>query len=159
MPLDQQKPLSERLLTLTAQLREQIPLAEAIDLYVTDAGDAQLTIAAPLAVNRNPHGTVFAGSAVSVAILAAWSLLDGRLRSMEGEAQLVLQRNTMAYLRPIDGPFAATARLQDESAWLRFQSMLQRKGRARIVMTSVIMCGEAEAAVFEGEFVALRAMA
>jgi thioesterase domain-containing protein len=91
-----------------------------------------------------------------LAILSAWSLVNLRLRAEGLHTRLVIQSNRMDYDAPIESDFTATAALADAMAWPLFLKMLARKGRARIVVHSVVRCGEAVGGRFDGEFVAFR---
>lgn len=140
---------------LETYLHNHIPLARAMAVRVASVAEDRLVLEAPLAPNINHHGTVFGGSAASVATLAAWSLVHVRLAAAGLPASLVIQRSTIDYLRPMAGDFAAIATLEDEAAWTQFLRMLSRRGRGRIRIETVLECAGDRAGVFEGEFVAL----
>jgi thioesterase domain-containing protein len=144
---------------IESYLRSRVPLAAALGLTVRAAGTRRVELAAPLAPNINPSETVFGGSAVAMAILAAWTLLYVRESARGSEAQLLIQRSRMSYERPIAGDFEAVCELTDESSYRRFQTTLERHGRARITLQSVLLYDGARAASFEGDFVGLRARA
>ncbi len=135
-------------------LHDHIPLARAMAVRVASVAEDRLVLEAPLAPNINHHATVFGGSAASVAILAAWSLLHVRLHAAGLPASLVIQSSTINYLRPMAGDFSAIATLQDEAAWSQFLRVLTRRGRGRIRIGAVLECAGDRAGVFEGEFVA-----
>ena len=80
-------------------LYDRIPLSRAMGVTVLRADLTRVELAAPLAPNLNPHATVFGGSGVSLAILAAWTVLELRERAAGGDAQLVIQRSGMHYER------------------------------------------------------------
>lgn len=141
---------------LEKYLHSNIPLSEMMGVQVKVATPEQVLLAAPLALNINHHQTVFGGSGAVLATLAAWTLLQVRLKHEQIEAQLVIQRSTMEYDRPIRGDFEAVSRFADEAAWNRFRSMLGRRGRARITMNAYLLHGELEMGSFVGDFVALR---
>jgi thioesterase domain-containing protein len=140
-------------------LHQHIPLSLAMQVSVADVAPHEVLLCAPLAPNINHMGTVFGGSASTLAILAAWALLQTRLDSAGIAAHLVIQRNTMAYELPMAGSFSARAFIPAPGAWDAFTRMLQRKGRARIIAASVLECGGQATGHFEGEFVALGAKA
>jgi thioesterase domain-containing protein len=98
---------------------------------------------------------VFGGSASAVAILAAWSLLHGRMRSEGIEARLVIQHNTMDYTAPIVGEFTATSALEQPEQWSRFTRALARMGKARTTVLAVLESDGQVVGAFTGEFVAL----
>lgn len=137
-------------------LHEHIPLSKAMQVAAVSVARDEVVLSAPLGPNINHRETVFGGSASALAILSAWSLLHTRLQAQDVACQLVIQRNTMEYDRPIAGAFRAKAAIADPEAWPRFLRMLARKGRARISVTSVLEFDGATAGRFSGEFVALR---
>lgn len=140
--------------TLQHYLYEHIPLSQAMQVEVVCVQDNAVILSAPLAPNINHRATVFGGSASAVAILAAWSLLHTRLQRAGIASRLVIQSNTMHYDLPITGRFTAHASLADESGWQRFLQMLQRKGKARIAVESVLDCNGSQVGRLRGEFVA-----
>lgn len=140
---------------LQAYLHEHIPLSAAMQVDVRVAAPEQIVLGAPLAPNINHRDTVFGGSASALAILSAWSLLHVRLTADGYETRLVIQRNTMSYEQAILGNFTAHALAPTAEAWGTFTRMLQRKGKARIAISSTLHCDGQTVGRFEGEFVAL----
>lgn len=140
---------------LERYLHKHIPLSAAMQVTVQSLSAKTLTLQAPLAPNINHQETVFGGSASTLAILSAWSLLHTRLAQEGIASQLVIQRNEMAYLKPMTEDFTATAALVDENDWARFLKMLRRKGKARIRVAAVLYSGQLLAGKFSGEYVAL----
>ncbi|MEQ6885703.1 thioesterase domain-containing protein [Salicola sp. Rm-C-2C1-2] len=136
-------------------LHEHIPISSAMGVSVLDVASDVVRVEAPLEPNINHRATVFGGSASAVATLAAWSLLHLRVRDAGLDAQLVIQRNVMDYERPIHGSFIAEARLADPQRWERFRKTLERRGRARIRVESVLTFAGESAGHLTGEFVAL----
>lgn len=141
---------------LEAYLHEHIPISRAMQVAVVELAPGSVTLGAPLAPNINHRETVFGGSAAAVAILAAWSLLHVRLASAGISSRLVIQRNTMSYDLPIAGAFTARADMPEEPAWASFTRTLERKGRARVTVASVLEHDGRPVGRFEGAFVALR---
>lgn len=141
---------------LEAYLHIHIPLSAAMQVAVVSASSDCVTLVAPLAPNINHRSTAFGGSVSTLAILSAWSLVNLRLEAEGLHTRLVIQSNRMDYDAPIESDFTATATLADTAAWPLFVKMLRRKGRARIVVKSVVRCGDIVGGRFEGEFVAFR---
>jgi thioesterase domain-containing protein len=137
-------------------LHEHIPLSQAMGIEVVAADNHGVTLRAPLGPNINHRETVFGGSASSLAILAAWSLLYLRLRQEGANSRIVIQRNTMNYERPIVGAFLASSTIQDALAWEKFVGTLKRKHRARISVAARLFCDREKVGEFQGDFVALR---
>lgn len=142
------------LATLQRYLHDHIPLSKAMEVEVLEASNDGVTLAAPLAPNINHRETVFGGSASAVAILSAWTLMYLRLKKEQLNTRIVIQRNTMAYERPITGTFSASATIFDASAWGRFVETLRRRNRARFTVHSVLCCNGESVGTFEGDFVA-----
>ena len=137
-------------------LRENIPLSAAMGVRVRAATPEQVVLYAPLGPNINHHETVFGGSAAVLATLSAWTLLYLRLADEEVPAQLVIQRSSMEYEKPIPGDFEAECAFTDTAAWQRFYTTLERRGRARLALNAQLLHGSHRMASFSGDFVALR---
>jgi thioesterase domain-containing protein len=142
-------------LELEQHLHVWIPLSRAMAVRVLSITDDAVVLQAPLAPNINHRETVFGGSAVALAILAAWSLLHVRLQAAGTMARLVIQRNTMEYRHPIIGEFTARAVLEDEGQWARFSTTLARRRKARITVAALLEHRRQLVGSFSGEFVAL----
>ena len=142
---------------LQAYLHQHIPLSRAMEVSVIEASPHQVVLSAPLAPNINHRDTVFGGSASAVAILAAWCMLHLRLSVQGLGSRLVIQRNTMDYLVPIDGTFTAVAQAPAAAVWEPFTRMLQRKGLGRIAQAAVLHYEGQPAGQLVGEFVAFGA--
>jgi len=136
-------------------LREHIPLSKAMQVRAVSVGEDAIVLSAPLAPNINHRDSVFGGSASALAILAAWSLLHTRMQREGIAGNLVLQRNTMEYGKPIFGEFTARSSLGPDEDWSRFTRTLERKGKARLTVTSVLECAGEVVGRLSGEFVAL----
>lgn len=139
---------------LEQYLYEKIPLSRAIQISAIEVNEHTVRLRAPLTPNLNHRATVFGGSAVAVAILSAWSLLHVRLHALTAGASIVIQRHSMNYDRPMYGDFAACASLAAPEEWPRFVRSLQRWGKARIAVNSVLEYGDEQVGLFNGEFVA-----
>jgi thioesterase domain-containing protein len=137
-------------------LHAQIPLSVAMGVQVRVATPEHVLLSAPLAPNVNHHATVFGGSAAALATLAAWTLMHMRLEAAGLVADLVIQRSSMEYSRPIPGDLTAECRFADDSAWRRFRATLDRHGRARLTLHAKLLHAAHEMASFAGDFVALR---
>lgn len=141
---------------LQAYLHDQIPLSRAMAVEVLEASPDRVELTAPLAPNINMHGTMFGGSVATLALLAAWSVLHLRLEADGLPHQLVVHRTEAEYLAPITGWARAAANLEGAD-WQGFRHILDRRGRARLSITSELRSDEGIAARLTGEFVALEA--
>jgi len=125
---------------LTTFLHEQIPLTAAMALRVVALDAQTLRVAAPLAPNRNPHGTVFGGSLATLGIVAGWTLLYCTLAREGLNASLVIQHYDCDYLAPAGAEFSAEARLPED--WPRFIEALHQKGRGRCEVSVQLSCDD-----------------
>jgi thioesterase domain-containing protein len=141
---------------LTDYLHDHIPLSRAMAVSVRKADISNVILEAPLAPNINHRETLFGGSASAIGILAAWTLLFVLLQNEERQCRVVIQRNSMTYENPIGGTFTAVAITPDNGTWARFLKTLDRRGRARIEVTSELWFAGKRAGRLEGSFVALK---
>ncbi|MCW5722637.1 MAG: YiiD C-terminal domain-containing protein [Devosia sp.] len=139
---------------LTHYLHAHIPLSQAMGVSAIEASPARVELGAPLAPNINVHGTAFGGSAATLALLAAWSVLHLRLEAEGLPNRLVIQRSTADYLTPIAGAFSAVATL-DNADLESFFTTLNRKGRARLSVTAELVFEGNVSGRLTGDFVAL----
>lgn len=139
---------------LVRYLHENIPLSRAMDVSVVSASAEAVVLSAPLEPNINVQGTMFGGSAATLALLAAWSVLHLRLEAEGVANRLVIHRTEMEYLLPVSGSAEAVARL-GEAGWDAFAHMLERRGRARLNVTAEVMFEGTVAARLMGGFVAV----
>ena len=140
---------------LEAYLHSNIPLSAAMGVTVRIATLERVRLFAPLGPNINHHQTVFGGSGVVLATLSAWALLHLRLTHERIGAQLVIQRSSMEYERPIPGDFEAVCQFGDAAAWQKFLTTLERRGRARLTLNAQLLHASSDMGQFVGDFVAL----
>ena len=139
---------------LVRYLHENIPLSRAMDVSVVSASAEAVVLSAPLEPNLNVHGTMFGGSAATLALLAAWSVLHLRLEAEGVSNRLVIHRTETEYLLPVEGYAQASARL-DNVDWDAFRHTYARRGRARLTVTAELLYDGKIAARLIGEFVAI----
>jgi thioesterase domain-containing protein len=137
-------------------LHTHIPLTRSMRVSVEAVDEEGVRLAAPLAPNINHRNTVFGGSAGTLAILSAWTLLHTRLGRTAEPNQIVIQRSSVDYLLPLHGDFQAFCPHPAPEQWNRFVTALERRGRGRITLEAEIL-GEGEVAGrFEGVYVVMR---
>ncbi len=140
---------------MESYLHSNIPLSAVMGVQVKIATPEEVLLSAPLAPNINHHRTVFGGSGVVLATLAAWTLLHLRLEHEKIRAQLVIQRSSMEYEKPIPGDFEARCQLGEGAEWDRFLAILGRRGRARMTLRATLLYAAHEMGSFVGDFVAI----
>ena len=138
-----------------AYLHAHIPISSAMEVRVTSCTMDGVVLRAPLAPNLNHWSTVFGGSASAVAILAAWTWLHSALLDLELNCRVVIQRNQMEYLAPIDADFTAHCNGLPIEGWQKFHQTLKRHGKARVSLNAWLQVGEKEVAQFSGDYVAV----
>ena len=139
---------------LESYLHDHIPLSRAMAVRAVSCSPGQVELAAPLEPNINVHGTAFGGSVATLGILAAWSAMHTRLEADGIACQLVIHRNQIEYLAPINGAFKAIAHV-DDAGWQNFTHMFARRGKARLTVAAELMFDGMVAARLSGEFVAI----
>ncbi len=140
---------------IEAYLHRHIPISSGMGVRVLSCGHDGAVLTAPLAPNLNHRATVFGGSASAVAILAAWTWLHFALRDQDLKCRLVIQRNTMDYVAPIDGDFTAECAGLPAVTFEKFLKTLRRHGKARAELEARLLLGDAVVAKFSGEYVAV----
>ncbi|MEM9302310.1 MAG: YiiD C-terminal domain-containing protein [Pseudomonadota bacterium] len=141
---------------LQAFFEAEIPISVPMGLQVVVLKPGSIQLMAPLAANRNDKHTAFGGSIASMLLMAGWGLLHVELRRRELEASVVIQKSEFLYHRPVDGVITAYCDLPSEDQWTRFISGLERRGRARIAMTSWVAGPDCAAVTMDGRYVADR---
>ena len=142
---------------LERYLHTHIPLSGAMRAQVRAVDASGVRLAAPYEPNVNHRGTVFGGSIAALAILSAWTLVHTRLRDERLPSTVVIQRNSMEYLRPMQGEFEAFCAAPPEADWSRFLETLRRRSRARIILKAQLSSGGEVVGSFQGAFVAVLA--
>jgi thioesterase domain-containing protein len=137
-------------------LHQHIPLSAHMGVRVVACDDAGVTLRAPLAPNINHHATVFGGSTSAVGILSAWAWLHFALRSAGHTSRLVIQRNTVNYLRPVTRDFEAHCAGLTAEPFQEFLRTLDRYGKSRATLSAVVTCQDKKVATFSGDYVAAR---
>jgi thioesterase domain-containing protein len=138
-------------------IRDEIPLARAMDLQLHAHSADRLSLAVPLAPNVNDKGCAFGGSLVSLMTLAGWALVELALRERGEDCDVFIGESTVRYLAPVWTDFRADAVLAPESDWAAFFATLQTRGRVRIEVTCEVPGDDGKpAATLAARFVAKR---
>jgi thioesterase domain-containing protein len=138
-----------------AYLHRHIPITIGMGVRVAECTLRRVRLTAPLAANVNHRATVFGGSASATAILAAWCWLHFALRDAGLKCRVVVQRNSMDYLVPIDGDFSAQCDGLPAAQWEKILRTLRRHGKARTGLAARLWLHDLPVAEFAGEYVAV----
>ena len=134
-------------------LHTEIPLTQAMGIFVQRYNSNSLTLSAPLQPNINHKSTAFGGSLYSISVLAGWGLLYGKLMERGIRGTIVIQKSSIDYKLPVEQDFSAICTIDDASQFERFVHTLQRKGRARISLDVAITVNNCTAIAFGGTYV------
>lgn len=140
---------------ITEYLRSQIPLTGAMELRAVASDGQSITLAAPLAPNRNHTDTAFGGSLSTLGIVAGWTLLHVALADRNISAKLLIQRSSTEFLRPADGDLTATCAFADPAELDRFLAAIKERRRGRIELTAHVHARGMPVATHHGAYVAI----
>ena len=136
----------------TEFLHREIPLTKAMELETLVFGKEFLSLAVPLAPNRNDKHTGFGGSISCLMTVCGWAMMYANFREEYPTGKIVVQSSQIRYLAPILSDFRAECRCMDEEAKnaLRQSCKKFRKGRLKLEISC--FCGETEAARMEATY-------
>ncbi|MGD1908519.1 MAG: thioesterase domain-containing protein [Leptolyngbyaceae cyanobacterium] len=137
-------------------LHEHIPMSQAMAVAVEAIAETGVTLSAPLAPNINHRHTAFGGSISTLAILSAWTAVHVGLLREQIPCRIVIQRNSVDYLGPIEGDFQARCLPPTPQAWGKFLRAIARHGKGRINLVAEVTAGGEVAGRFQGDYVALK---
>src|SRR5437588_8626026 len=124
--------MHNRLRELQEILAQEIPITQHLGITVESYDDEGLTLKAPLRQNINHKATAFAGSLNSLLTLAGWGLLWLVLKERNLGVQIVIQESMSSYLRPVTSDFSARCCKPDALELVHFETMLRKRGKARL---------------------------
>lgn len=142
--------------TVEHYLHEHIPLSKAIAVSVTSINESGVILSAPLVPNINHRSTVFGGSISAVAILSAWTFVHVQLQILSIPCRIVIQSNSVEYIKPIEEEFQAHCITPPRQNWERFISAVSNRGKGRVMLDVELYSGGLLAGKFQGEYVALK---
>lgn len=134
-----------------------MPPAAAMRIRATRLDADGLRLHAPLAANVNDKGCAFGGSLASVLTLAAWGLVDARLRALGREAEVYVADSRLKYLLPLYDDLQAHAWLAPGQDWTAFVRCLDDRGKARLALEADVRDAAGRpVATLHARFAALR---
>ena len=145
---------SETLRELEQTLRAEIPLTRAMDVRVLRFDQNGLALGAALVPNLNHKQTAFGGSLNSLTTLACWGLIQLLVHDSAQAITVVIQESSVQFLKPVMQDFEAVCPPPPAAVIEKFLRMLERKGRARLELESIIHSDGDVALRFRGQFVA-----
>ncbi|SKA23399.1 thioesterase domain-containing protein, putative [Trichlorobacter thiogenes] len=130
------------------------PISVAMGVRTQSYDDTSLILFAPLDRNINHKSSAFGGSISALAILSGWTFLFLKLNELDIRSQLVIQKSEFNFIRPIDSDFMADTSMPSRSSWQKFLKTLDKHGRARISIRSVVGCKSCVGGIHDGVYVA-----
>ncbi|MBE9168419.1 thioesterase domain-containing protein [Pleurocapsales cyanobacterium LEGE 06147] len=137
-------------------LHEHIPLSKTMAVSVTSINGNGVILSAPLLPNINHHSTVFGGSISAVAILSAWTFVHVQLQILSIPCRIVIQSNSIEYIKPIEEEFQAHCMTPPRQNWERFITAVSKRGKGRVILEVEVYSGGLLVGKFQGEYVALK---
>lgn len=90
--------------------QEQIPICEKMGIKIQEYTGYQFQCSAPLNPNLNPHNTMFAGSAFTLATLTGWGMAWLLMKERDLSGDIVLVDSHIRYHQPLfSNPLASTS--------------------------------------------------
>lgn len=136
-------------------LYKEIPITQALRVSVKHLSEKSISIAAPIAENKNVHNTAFAGSIFTTATLAGWSLLTNYLQENSIKASVVMAEGSIKYKKPINGDILAQSEMPASELIEEFIQRFQAKGRARMELVIDLVEDDRVKAQLTGQFAAI----
>ena len=147
--------LADETAWLERVLLGRIPLAETLQLSIGCLNDDGIQLDFPLPPSINDKGSAFGGALASAMILAGWSLPRLLLRRHAIEAELVIGRCELKFLKPVYGPYSATCKWPDPEATQSFVDGISQTGKGRLQRSVTVVSNGEVAASLEARYAAL----
>lgn len=139
-------------IALEEKIRQTIPLSEAMQFTISALDIDAIRVTAPLPPNVNIHGTGFAGSIYSLAVLTGWALCTHVLDELDFDAELVVGRGEIRYRAPVQSGIECSCACSEEQR-TAFTEGLRAQGKGKMVLE--INVGDAPLAVLQATFYAI----
>jgi thioesterase domain-containing protein len=137
---------------LTRKIHSAIPLSDAMQFSIDHLDLDDIRVSAPLSPNINIHGTGFAGSLYSIAVLTGWALSMHIIDESGIDAELVVARAEIAYRAPVVSDIECRCSASEEQRDAFLQAFHER-GKGKLVLD--IAVGDLPQARLHATFVAI----
>ena len=134
-------------------IHTEIPLSVSMGIKLLSFDDHSLVLEAPLAPNVNHKATAFGGSLYNVSVLAGWAAVYGMLLQRQLSAHVVIQKSEIDYICPVTSNIVGVCLLPPPPKIKRFIQTFEKRGKARISLTTTIDNQEHLAVSFVGQYV------
>ena len=137
-------------------LFQRIPQTKNLGIHIARIEENQLTVSGSHAINKNHLDIVFGGSIAAISITTAWSLVQHKVEQAGLKGSLVIKRQEIDYLMPLNTDFECVASFASVDDWAQFVNTYREKGRARITVHANMLSGTKTTSRFQGVFVLYR---
>lgn len=137
---------------LQEKIRSNIPLSENMQFEIVGLDADSIHVHAPLAPNINIHGTGFAGSIYSLAVLTGWAKCTQILSANEINAELVVARAEIKYRRAVTGDIDCRCSVAEVDRQA-FVEQCRQDGKGKLDLSVVV--GDDRNAVLTASYVAI----
>ena len=137
---------------LQQSIRASIPLSEAMQFSIIELNPRNILVQAPLEPNVNIHGTGFAGSIYSLAVLTGWALSTHIMALKQMQGNLVVAKAEISYRAPLTDSIQCRTQVSEEDC-AAFQLSFESKGTAKLALKVEI--GASGNAVLRATYVAV----
>jgi len=134
-------------------IQQQIPITANLGVNIASFDGHKIILSAPLEANKNLHGTVFGGSQAAIGILTGWSLIYLKLKQLGIHNDLVIQKSSYDFAKPVTADFTASCQLPSQSEFDLFITTLKEKGKARLSLTAEIESENGVCGIHQGLYV------
>jgi thioesterase domain-containing protein len=131
---------------------QQIPISDKMGIKISQYTGNKFECMAQLNPNLNPHNTMFAGSAFTLATLTGWGMTWLLMKERNLQADIVLADSKIRYRHPVEQNPVAVTSLEGLSGDL---DRLAAGRRARVVIEVTIYSGNKPAVDFVGTYMLL----
>ncbi|MCP3687991.1 MAG: hypothetical protein GY784_06215 [Gammaproteobacteria bacterium] len=136
-------------LALQETIRSTIPLSEAMQFEITDLDVDTICVYAPLAPNVNIHGTGFAGSIYSMAVLTGWALCRHIMSVYGLDGDLVVGKAEIKYRSAVTGDIYCHCSAS-KTARQHFVDVFKSSAKSRLALR--VSVGDFESAILSADY-------
>lgn len=144
--------MEEHFKYLQSVIDERIGPAAAMGFTIGEYDGESITLNAPLAKNRNHHGTGFGGSLYSIAAVASWALVFTKMKEHNVDGTIVVSDASIKYERPVTGDFSIRCFGEHPEALDGFVEHFRESANSRATVIGEIYNKGKRAVRFEGIF-------
>ena len=143
--------MSQTAIELQNKIRSTIPLSEAMQFEIVGLDANSIRVHAPLSPNINIHGTGFAGSIYSLAVLTGWAMCMHVLTLENIKGELVVGKAEIKYRSAVTGGIECKCEVE-KAARQSFVERIASNGKGKLTL-EVIVGAETNAVLLGTYFV------